>query len=495
MVDKRNSLQMKPRITLAAVSINTGYLLTKHYYKMPSLGIGYIAAVLEKNGYDVTIIDKSISSEEANCLAEEILSKKPDVVGFHCISENFKSIIEILRFIKKKSPSIITIIGGPHIFGLPEQGMSFEWIDFSMWGEAEESFLKLIESNFDPDAFRKIEGLIYRENGRIKVNSMALVNDLDEIPFPARHLYPPLDTYRPSILAYKRLPATGIITARGCAHKCVFCHSGKGHFKLRFHSVDYVLEEMKKLKRDFKINEFILFDDTFLINEERALSICEGIISENLDISWSINDRVNNINKNTLKVLKKAGCWMIQLGVESGNREILKTIKKGITLRRAEEACKLAYDEGFIVKTYFILGHPNETEKTIKDTIKFMTKLPSHYASINFMTPLPGTELWDVAEKYGSFDKEKLEKINYLSDQPAFIPFGLTEEFLKDKLREAYLKFYLNPKTIYRNIRAVTGFEDFKKFFFAASILLRIIYLKMFSKTGENKCLMTGSNR
>ena len=477
--------KVKTRIVLASVSISSSYILTKHYYKMPSLGIGYIAAVLEENGYSVTIIDKSISPQETNCLADEILSNNPDVVGFYCFSENFKTIIEVLRIVKDKSPSTITMIGGPHVYGLPEQGIGFDWIDYSIWGEAEESFLKLLDSNFDPDVFPQIDGLIYRENGRTKINRIAIISDLDKLPLPARNLYPPLDMYKPSILAYKRLPATGIITSRGCAHKCVFCHSGKGKFGLRFHSADYVLEEMKQLKRDFGINELVLFDDTFLINEPRALEICEGIMREGLDLSWSMNARVNNINKDVLKILKRAGCWMIQLGVESGNRDILKTIKKGITLKRAEEACRLAYDEGFVVKTYFILGHPNETEDTINDTIKFMTRLPSHYASINFMTPFPGTELWDIAEKYGTFDKEKLERINYLSDEPAFIPNGLTEELLKEKLREAYLKFYLNPRTIFRYFKAFRGLEDFKKTLMALSIILNIIYAKIFSKSSK----------
>lgn len=471
---------MKPKIVLASVAISYDYLLTKYYYKLPSLGIGYMAAVIEKEGYDITIIDKSISHREIDALTDEILAVKPDIVGFYCISETFKNVMEILRIIKEKSPSTITMIGGPHVYGLPEQGINFDWVDYSIWGEAEESFLKLLECNFNLKEFPSIPGLIYRENGKIQVNPMALVENLDELPLPARHLYPPLDIYRPSILAYKRLPATGIITSRGCAHKCVFCHSGKGHFKLRFHSVEYVLDEIKHLKRDFGINELVFFDDTFLINRERALNICEGMIRENLNISWSCNARVDNLNKELLKVLKRAGCWLIQLGVESGNPDILKTIKKGITLKQVERACKLAYDEGLEVKTYFILGHPNESVETINDTIKFMTKLPVHYASINYMTPLPGTELWDVAEQYGTIDKEKLERINYLSDKPAFIPFGLTEEILTNKFREAYLKFYLNPKTILRHIKTIRSREDFKKVLMAGAILFRLVYARLF---------------
>jgi anaerobic magnesium-protoporphyrin IX monomethyl ester cyclase len=470
---------MKPNIVLCAVSLNYDYLLTRYYYKLPSLGIGYIAAVLEKNGYPVSIIDRAISEPQISDLAQDIIKMKPDIVGFYSVSETFKTVMQILRTVKENLPSVITIVGGPHVYGLPYQGISNEWIDYSFWGEAEESFLKLLECGFDSKELPNIAGLIYKDNGSLKKNPMALIHELDSLPQPARHLYPPLDRYRPSILAYKRLPATGIITSRGCAHRCVFCHSGKGDFKLRFHSPEYVLDEVSRLKRNFGINELIIFDDTFLIHQDRALKICEGFIKDKIDISWSCNARINNLNKNMLGVLKKAGCWLVQIGVESGNQDILRTIKKDITLQQVEEACRLVCDSGLQAKAYFILGHPNETPQTLNDTLNFMLKLPVHYASINFMTPLPGTELWDMSEKYGRVDKNNLEAINYLSDKPAFIPFGLTEELLTNKFKEAYLRFYLNPKTVFRHIRTLRGKEDFKKISMAVSILLALIYNKL----------------
>ena len=470
---------MNPKIVLASVSITNDHLMTKYYYKLPSLGIGYIAAVLEAKGYDVTIIDKSISSHGMKVQVQKILSIKPDIVGFYCISENFLNVVEILKAIKEKSPEVITILGGPHIYGLPDQGMRFNWIDYSIWGEAEWSFVQLLESNFKPNATGEINGLICRENGGIRTNPRALVDNLDAMPFPARHLYPPLDIYKPSILAYKRLPATGIITSRGCAHKCVFCHSGKGHFKLRFHSAEYVVEEMKQLKMDFGINELVVFDDTFLINRPRAIKICERMIQENLNLSWSCNARVNNLDRELLRLMRSAGCWLVQLGVESGNQDILNKIRKGITLKQVERACKMAYEEGFEVKEYFILGHPGETVDTLDDTIRFMSRLPIHYASINFMTPLPGTQLWDTAEAYGTIDKENFQKINYLSDSPAFIPDGLNEEMLTNKFREAYLRFYLNPKTVFRHLKRIKNIEGIRKIFTAGTILLRLIFAKL----------------
>ncbi len=471
---------MKEKIVLAAITVNYNYLLTKHYYKLPSLGIGYIAAVLENNGYSVSIIDKNISTQDTASLAAEISAAQPDVIGFYAVSETYDIVLKILKKIKIISPEVRTIIGGPHVYGIPAQPLENDWIDYAFRGEAEESFLKLLQINFDQDKLEHIPGLIFRQGKHIKINEMALVKDLDSLPLPARHLYPPLDFYRPSILAYKRLPATGILTSRGCAHKCIFCHSGKGHFQLRFHSPEYVLHEIKTLKNDYGINEIIIFDDTFLIHRKRAIQICEGIIQNKLDISWSCNARVNNIDAELLDIMKKAGCWLVQVGVESGNQKILDGIKKGITLEQIEKACRLIFKAGLGVKAYFILGHPNETEETLNDTIKFMNKLPLHFSAINFMTPLPGTELWDVAKHFGKFDKDRLEKVNYLSDRPGFIPKGVSEKILVEKSREAYLKFYLNPRTIYRNLRLISSLSDISKLFAAGTILLNILLSKWF---------------
>lgn len=470
---------MKTEIVLSAINVKYDYILTRYYYKLPSLGIGYIASMLKKNGYKVSIIDRTILQEEIECLADEIVKKGPSVAGFYCISETYKVNIRIIKKIKEKDPSIIIIIGGPHVYGIHGQGIIPDCVDYAFCGEAEEAFLKLLDCGFNPREFINIPGLIYRNGSQIKANPIALIYNLDKLSLPARDLYPPLRLYRPSILAYKRLPATGIITSRGCAYKCIFCHSGKGHFKLRFHSADYVIDEIQQLKKDFGINELVFFDDTFLINQDRAYSICEGIIKKNIDVSWSCNTRVNNINKDILSILKKAGCWLIQLGVESGNQNILDTIKKGITLEGVEKACRLIYKTGIDVKTYFILGHPGETVNTLNDTIRFMTRLPARYAAINFMTPFPGTQLWDTAEKFGYFDRQKLEALNFLSDKPVFIPYGLTEEILMKKIKEAYLKFYLNPKTIFRHIKALRDIEAFKKIFMGATILFNLLLSKL----------------
>ena len=210
--------------------------------------------------------------------SKDILAKNPDIVGFYSVSENYKFVVDMFRRIKEKRPDIITILGGPHVYGLPHASIKPDCIDLGVNGEAELAILKLVETNFDKSRFKDVPGLIYKEGTEVKVNALALIHNLDEIPFPARRLYPPMDRYRPSIISYKRLPATGMLTSRGCNSRCTFCHSGKGEFGLRFHSPEYVIEEIKHLYKDFGVREFFIFDDTFVANKARAMKICEEII-------------------------------------------------------------------------------------------------------------------------------------------------------------------------------------------------------------------------
>lgn len=471
---------MDGKILLVSAFINNDYTFSKYYHKLPTLGIGYIAAYLAKKGYkDTAIIDRTLHISEADSLLQDILGHNPAIVGFYSVSENYKFIVEMFRRIKEKRPGIITVLGGPHVYGLPEASIRPDCIDFGINGEGEESFYKLLEANFKPETFPSIPGLIYKKDGKVLSNRIALIHNLDEIPFPARHLYPPLDRYMPSIITYRKLPATGMITSRGCNSRCTFCHSGKGEFGLRFHSPEYVIEEIRHLKKDFGVKEFFIFDDTFVANKARAMAICEGIIKNNLDISWSCNAKVTYLTEDLLKLMRRSGCWLLQVGVESGNQKILNTMKKGITLDQVKKACEHAFALGFHIKTFFIIGNAGETVETLDDTIRFMASLPVHYSSINLMTPLPGTELWDSVEKYGTFDKEKIEEINYLSDKPTFIPHGLDEKILLKKFREAYLKFYLSPGTVMRNLKVLKNADDLRRFVKASFLLSRLLISKI----------------
>lgn len=465
---------MSYRIVLASVSVYNNYIFSKYLHKLPSLGIGYIASILEKKGFSVRIIDRSIARMDLDNLINDILAFMPDIVGFSCVSENFLGSVELMKRLKNRSPNIITVVGGPHVYGLPRESIETQYIDFAFLGESEFAFLKLLESKFDPMNFSQIEGLIYKNNNDIKINSFVFPRNLDDVPFPARHLYGPLNQYRPSIITYKRLPATGIITSRGCPCRCTFCHSGKGDFKLRFHSPEYVIEEIKHLQKDFGIKEFYFLDDTFTANKARALRICEEIIRQKLNISWSCNVRVNYMSEELLRVMKKAGCWLLQIGVESGNQGVLDTIKKGITLEQVRTATQKAYQLGFLIKAFFIMGCPGETVGSLNETIQFMNSIPIHYASVNMMTPLPGTEIWDNVEKYGKFDKTRWDAINYLSDHPPFVPYGLTEDILLTKFKNAYIRFYTNPKVIGRNLLTLRSFGDLNRLITAGILLVKL---------------------
>ncbi|MBF0274709.1 MAG: cobalamin-dependent protein [Nitrospinae bacterium] len=469
----------KPKTTLVSLSVVGDGILAKYYHKLPSLGIAYLASSLERAGYQVSLFDKSVSLNQKEYVVNEILSRKPDIVGFYIITESFHFTLDIIRTLKAKHKGLKIWVGGPHVYCLPEETIAHEEIDCACVFEGEEMIVKLLDSNFDSREMAKIDGLIYKENNKIIQNKPALIKDLDSLAKPARHLFGPLKDYRPSIVSYKKLPATGILTSRGCASRCTFCHSGKGELTMRYHSPEYVIDEISQLVTDYGIKELFFFDDTFTTNRPRVIEICETIIRNNIKISWSSMIRVTGINKELLQLMKRAGCWLVQIGVESGSQEVLNLMKKDIKLEQVKNVTRMAYDVGLEVKGYFIIGNAGDTVETLDKTIDLIKELPFHYASINHLTPLPGTELWETGHLYGDFEKKNYDKVNYLSDSVNYIPKGLTEEIINKKFKEAYLGFYLNPKTIFRFLKTIKSFDDIKRMLGAISLLSAMLYVKI----------------
>ncbi|MBF0315055.1 MAG: radical SAM protein [Oligoflexia bacterium] len=474
----------KPCILLCSLAIQQDYILTKHYYSLPNLGLGYLAAALGQQEYEVKISSNVTNGKDIASIAIKLLNERPHVIGFYALSESFNCVMRIAKLIKESNHKIFILVGGPHVTALPESLAPFPWIDYAFRGEAEESLPLLLKNIFSNDHLHlsQIPGLIYRNLGKICYGDMAMVKNLDKLKMPARELFGNLSHYRPSLLAYKKLPATGMLTARGCSNRCVFCQSGKGDYPLRLHSSQYVIEEMSYLKQNHAIRELIIFDDTFLVHEARAVAICEEMIRKKLNFSWSCNARVNNVNGPLLKLMKRAGCWLIQYGIESGNQEILNNCNKKIDLKKVEAACALAYKHGLYVKGYFIFGLPGETKATLKETTHFMQKLPIHYAAINFLTPFPGTPMWDICDEHGYFDKSDYDKINYLSDTPPFIPKGMSVSDLTQAQRKAYIKFYLNPLTILRNLIKINTLEDIKKLANGFMLIWKLFSSKLLEK-------------
>ena len=448
----------------------------------PPLSLCYLASYLLKYKKEVEILDAAKQRLSAEDIMKEISKSAPAIIGFHTCTPYIKTVKLLASQIKSRWPNILVIAGGPHFLCDPAGDVENSELDVIATGEGEQTCLEIVEGleraggdlkSFLANSAQEINGITYKKDGKgVRNPSRELIQDIDVIPYPARHLLPPLDTYRMSVVSYKRLPATGIVTARGCPFRCTFCINSIFKERVRLHSVDYIIGEVDELINRYKIRDITFLDDVLTVNKERTRQICDELAKRKDKLTWSCNIRIGLVDKEILKYMKKAGCWLVMVGVESGNQEILDRIKKQIKLEQAVELCNWCKEAGLMVHPNFIIGHPGETEETIDQTINFAKKLYSHYPLFTLMTPFPGTELWNMAKEYGELKADDFDNFSLGGDDPCFIPHGLSKELLIAKRKEAYRKCYLNFPMMMRHLRSLKSFEDIKRLFQAAKILL-----------------------
>jgi radical SAM superfamily enzyme YgiQ (UPF0313 family) len=428
---------------------------------MPPLGLCYLAGVLRNERYQIKILDINLLGFSDEETLRVIIKEQPDIIGLYATTLGIEAAEELAEKIKDNFPQITVVIGGPHISGYGKETLQCRDFDFGIIGEGEMSLLELVKhiENGDKD-FQVLAGLVYRKGGEIIQNeARSPIQDLDRLPFPARDLLPDLRKYHPKKMFYKKLPFIHIFTSRGCPFQCVFCQTPFGK-KTRFHSAEYVADEIMSLVKDFGAKEIKINDDTFNLIEERVLKIFDILKKKGIRLPWACNLRVDTVkNKDFFQAIKKRGCWLVGLGLESGNQKILDSLKKGTTLEQARQVCKWAREAGIKVQASFIIGNPLDTEETIRETIDFARSLPLHYPSFAFMTPFPGAELWHTACEFGSFHYEKFSDLR-VSHDPKFIPNGLSAEKIQYLYKKAYLDAYLNPRMILRQATNISSFSE-----------------------------------
>jgi len=428
----------------------------------PPLGIGYLGAVLEKAGFEVIILDApplGWAIERIVCEAKKFL---PDCIGISVSTVDFNKVVRLAGALKKSLNSPI-IIGGPHVTALPDEAMEFSCFDIGVIGEGEETIVELIQVLIEKGDLRKVDGIVFREGKNLVRTAPRLyIKNLDSLPFPARHLMLPLSSYHPTPATYKKLPVGTMITSRGCPYRCSFCFRGVFGSKWRFRSPENVVAEMEVLISRFGAAEIRLWDDTFNADPERVKAICRLIIKRGLRFPWTCLGRVNQVGRQMLTLMKKAGCWQISYGIESGNEEILASINKGITKKMVKKAVEATYQAGIQSLGFFILGLPGETEKTMEETIQFAKSLPLNAANFTIATPYPGTDLWFLAQERGFLENISYDKLLVnLPEKPYFVPEGLEAETILEYERKAYKEFYRTPKFILRQLGEIESLPEF----------------------------------
>lgn len=413
---------------------------------LPSMGLLCLAAVLKKEGVPVRVIDAPAENIGYSECLDRIFSFGAELVGITSVTPSIYKAGRLAEFIKERDRKVKVAVGGSHMTAVPEETLKrFPNFDIGVIGEGEETILDLVRALKSGNGYENIPGVVFRDNESFCCNEPRKpIQELDSLPFPAWDLLPNFPRgYRPAAFKYKKLPATYLLTSRGCPHKCIFCDTAVFSRQYRPFSAPYIIRMIETLCRDYGVKEISFEDDTFIIFRKRLEELCETLIQKKIDIAWTCNGRVNAVKPDILKLMKKAGCWQIAYGVESGKQDILDFAKKQIKLEQVEQAVRWTHEAGIYSKGFFILGFPNETEKTMQQTIEFGTGLLLDDITVCQMIPFPGSEMYEIGQKFGRIEKD-WEKMNLLD--VVFVPNGLTQEKLQEYQKKFLSDFYLRPR-------------------------------------------------
>ncbi|MCC6933479.1 MAG: radical SAM protein [Deltaproteobacteria bacterium] len=439
---------------------------------LPPLGIGYIAAVLEQNKFTVSIIDARATELSLSQVEEIVSSSWPDIIGVTATVLDINRALEFGTAIKKRFAHTILLLGGPHLTSLPKETLEQSCYDIGVIGEGEFTMLELAQAwtqAADQNDFwlrlKSIGGLVFKHNGEIIATpGRGYIQDLDALPFPARHLYPPLSTYRPVPGSYMQLPMAHVISSRGCPYQCIYCDRSIFGQKFRSRSPKNVVDEIEELVKLHHAKEIKFFDDTFTLDKKRVYGIIDELKARNLKIKWSCLTRVNCVDLPLLTAMKESGCWQLLYGLESGDQRMLNIMKKGSTVEQNRNAVFWAKQVGMRVRAFFVLGMPGESKESLQTTVEFAKSLPLDFVNFYSVTLYPGNELYDMAKQEGKLRHSDFAHYNPLIDvhktQLAYVPDEFSEEELKRLVAKAHKQFYLRPTYIARQICTVRSLSD-----------------------------------
>ena len=420
----------------------------KKVSQIPPVNLAYLAAIAERKNFDVRIIDGQVEDMNLERVIEEAQKFNPGIVGltsttpFHHYSE------ETARGIKKAmGADVITAIGGTHITVTKSDPSSLasDAFDFGFIGEADNSWAEFLERYDLGKSLTETRGIIYRKNGQIIENAPASPVNIDEVPFPARHLLR-TDRYEIGTLEGTK-NFTSIFTMRGCPFKCTFCSSDVFGYKLRKTRPEKVIEEMKQVINDFGIKHFYFMDDTLTVDKRHFSDICDLIIEEDLGITFEGGTRANLVDEPLIAKMKEAGLIRMTFGLETVNRELRRRIKKEVPIEAYEEANRLTNKYGIETRNSCMIGLPGETRETVRQTLAYLRLSKElKLAAVNIAVPYPGTELAEQAAN-GEYGLKLLstEPSDYRRNKGIMQVGDLTPEDLRQIQNDAYLSVYSAP--------------------------------------------------
>ena len=419
---------------------------TYTHTQFPLIGIAYMAAVLEKDGHEVTMLDCPALKITHGDLKREIAKLKPDIVGISSVTVTFPSALQAASAAKEAYPNTLTVLGGPHATVTDEQTLKeHKEVDCIARRECEYTILELADfvSGNRPISLEEIEGITFRKNGQVvRTPDRKFIQDLDSLPWPAYKFFD-LEKYR-----YLGKLIFPIMARRGCTGNCAYCLASKMSGRLvRKRSPKNVVDEMEWLQDELGADACTFHDPTFTFDKKWAWEICDEIDSKKIKIPWDCSTRVDCVSKPILAKMKQANCQIVGLGVESNSQKILNAMRKGTTTQQNERAVKMAKEVGLPFGLFFIIGYPGETDETLKETLDFIRRAEPDDVFISLASPYPKTELYETVKENGwkmSTDWSRFDNITPVFENPSMPANTMTET-----RRKVFNQFY-SPSYILR---------------------------------------------
>jgi radical SAM superfamily enzyme YgiQ (UPF0313 family) len=431
--------------------------LQKHRHGVGHLGLGYVAACLLREGHNVRIIDAKTENLGLSAVVERVREFTPDLVGVTAMTHEITCAGRICEAVKQMRPETVTMVGGPHSTALPTDTLAeFPAIDVAVRGEGELTACELanaIAGGNPRHTWSDIAGIAYRDEGHIIRNAdRPFIRDLDALPFPAWELFPRVAGGWP------------LYAGRGCPFRCSFCQRVLGS-RIRLRSVDNVMAEIDELEARTGQRSSWFQDETFGVNPRWTNELLDRLIERNrrrgFTWQWKANSRANLADRALYRKMRRAGCKMLDFGIESGNEQILRRIHKNITLQQARTAISAAKAAGLRTNAFFIIGHPGETWQTALQTVRFAPLCAADSIAVGVMVPYPGTEIWEMARRrewgYRILSRDWQQYDKYFGNAMASKNLSHQEMELLQTL--TYLSFYIGTGQFRELARFISRFR------------------------------------
>lgn len=466
--------------------LGKGHVFVKSFEPM---GLLYIAAVLEKHGYSVKILDAFFENYNLKQIDNFIAEYRPEIIGITCLTSMGSLTYQIGKLIKKKYPDMKIVLGNVHASVFSTAFLKNRIADVVVHGEGEYTMLEVVKAFEKNSDLANVLGISWWDGKKVIDNpKRPPIKDLDELPLPARHLIP-LEKYVIDNLnnfvfinnTKKAIRQT--VTSRGCVFQCRFCvvHQYRLY---RYHSPKRVVDEMELLINKYNTGFIFMMEPLFIANRQRVIAICKEIIKRKLHFKWGCECHVKLVDLELLNWMGKAGCYEVHFGIESGVQRLLDNVCKGTTLDQIEKAVKLTKQTKIKISGLFMLGLPGETYENSLETIDFACRLPLDFAQFSITVPYPGSQLFEGfaksgkietgVRKDGTIDPLVWERFSaypsFTKKKPIYLPDGMSINQLKAVQKLALRRFYLRPKQIIKQIKRLKLFDLPRMLFFFKSV-------------------------